>query len=175
MFQFNLVKKAQKGDEQAFLILIHKEKEKLYRIAFTYVKNENDALDIVQETIYKAYISINKVKEPSYFPTWITRILINTALDYIKYKNKIIPIEQDTLEKIESTQKLDSSDKLDLLHAIHQMNEKYKTVLILRYYKDLSVKQISEFLECPEGTVKTNIHRAINQLKVLLKEECINE
>lgn len=175
MFHLNLVKKAQKGDEQAFLKLIHKEKEKLYRIAFMYMKNESDALDIVQETIYKAYISIKNVKEASYFPTWLTRILINTALDDIKKKNKVISIEQDLLEKIESSQRIDSADKLDLLQAIDQLDEKYKTVVILRYYKDLSVKQIAELLECPEGTVKTNLHRSINQLKVKLKGECMNE
>jgi RNA polymerase sigma-70 factor, ECF subfamily len=175
MFHLNTVKKAQKGDDQAFIKLIHKEKEKLYRIAFLYVKNESDSLDIVQDTIYKAYISIGNLKDSSYFSTWLTRILINTALDFIKKNNKVIPIDQDSLERIESSERLMLEDKMDLFTAIEGLTEKYKTVIILRYYQDLTIKQIAEFLECPEGTVKTNLHRAINELKGKFKEACINE
>ncbi|GKV65380.1 MULTISPECIES: sigma-70 family RNA polymerase sigma factor [Sporosarcina] len=175
MFHSDLLKKAQKGNDQAFLELINPEKDKLYRIAFTYVKNESDALDVVQESIYKAYTSIKNVKETAYFSTWLTRILINTALDFIKKKSKVVPIEQDSLERVESPQKPFSEDKLDLLEAIEELEEKYKTVIVLRFYKDLTVKQIAELLECPEGTVKTNLHRAINRLKIRFKESCINE
>ena len=175
MFHLNTVKKAQKGDDQAFIKLIHNEKEKLYRIAFLYVKNESDSLDIVQDTIYKAYISIGNLKDSSYFSTWLTRILINTALDYIKKNHKVIPIDQDSLERIVSSERLMLEDKIDLYTAIEGLAEKYKTVIILRYYQDLSIKQIAEFLECPEGTVKTNLHRAIKELKVKVKEACINE
>ncbi|MBY0223217.1 MULTISPECIES: sigma-70 family RNA polymerase sigma factor [Sporosarcina] len=170
-----LLKKAQKGNDQAFLTLIDQEKEKLYRIAFTYVKNETDALDIVQETIYKAYTSISSLKEPAYFSTWLTRILINSSLDFIRKNNKVIPIEQESLERIESHQTAFSEDKLDLLNAIDQLEEKYKTAVLLRFYQDLSVKQIAKILECPEGTVKTNLHRAINKLRTTFKEVCINE
>ncbi|MBT2618499.1 MULTISPECIES: sigma-70 family RNA polymerase sigma factor [unclassified Bacillus (in: firmicutes)] len=175
MFHLNTVKKAQKGDDQAFIKLIHKEKEKLYRTAFLYVKNESDSLDIVQDTIYKAYISIGNLKDSSYFSTWLTRILINTALDFIKKNNKVIPIDQDSLERIGAAERLMLEDKMDLFTAIEGLAEKYKTVIILRYYQDLTIKQIAEFLECPEGTVKTNLHRAINELKGKLKEACINE
>ena len=56
-------------------------------------------------------------------------------------------------------------EKMDLLEAIEQLDEKYKTVIILKYYQDLPVKDIAALLNCPQGTVKTNIHRAIQQLK----------
>lgn len=175
MFQNTLVKKAQHGNDQAFLKLIHTEKDKLYKMAFLYVKNENDALDVVQEAIYKAYISIEQLKEPKYFSTWITRILINVALNFIQKSTKIISIEQEVVERIESKAKFPLEDKMDLLLAIEQLEEKYKTVIILRYYKDLSVKQISELLDYPEGTVKTNLHRALKKLKLEFKEACVNE
>ena len=175
MLQEKLVKKAQKGDDKAFLKLIEPEKAKLYRMAFLYVKEESDALDIVQETIYKAYVAIAKVKEASYFSTWLTRILINTSLDYLKMKNKVIPIEQDAVERIESVEKIGTEARLDLQHAIELLDDKYKTVIMLRYYQDLTVKQIAELLEYPEGTVKTNLHRAVNKLRGNLKEACVNE
>ncbi|WP_144512461.1 sigma-70 family RNA polymerase sigma factor [Bacillus sp. FJAT-22090] len=155
--------KAQKGDKKAFLQLIESDKEKLYKIAYLYVKNETDALDIVQETITKAYASLNSVKEERYFSTWLTKILINTALEFLRKTSKIIQLNENIPEKQFPIVKIE--EKLDLLHAIEQLEEKYKTVIILRYYRDLSVQQIAIFLNCPEGTVKSNLHRAIKKLK----------
>jgi RNA polymerase sigma-70 factor, ECF subfamily len=93
LFQ-DLVKKAKRGNSKAFQKIIEAEKEKLYRMAYLYVKNESDAIDIVHETIYKAFISIKNLKETDYFSTWLMRILINTALDFIKKNKRIIPAEK---------------------------------------------------------------------------------
>jgi RNA polymerase sigma-70 factor, ECF subfamily len=76
------VRKAKNGDKKAFQELIEQEKVKLYKIAYLYTKNENDALDIFQETLYKALSSIQNLKDEDYFSTWITRILINNAKDF---------------------------------------------------------------------------------------------
>ncbi|MBM7584626.1 RNA polymerase sigma-70 factor (ECF subfamily) [Bacillus pakistanensis] len=165
------IKKAKRGNEKAFQELIQDEKNKLFRMAYLYVKNEDDVLDIVQDTIYKAFISIKQLKDPHYFSTWISRILINTALDFIKKNNRTIPYSD--VDGFRSDQNLRMEDKLDLIEAIDRLEVHYKTVIIFRYYKDLSIKQIAEILQCPEGTVKTRLHRAINQLKSDLKEECI--
>ncbi|MGW9103390.1 sigma-70 family RNA polymerase sigma factor [Priestia megaterium] len=165
------VKKAKRGNEKAFQELIELEKNKLFRIAYLYVKNEADALDIVQDTVYKAFISIKRLKDPSYFSTWISRILINTCLDFIKKNSRVMPI--DIVNKKSHHESLALEDKLDLVGAIERLEIQYKTVIIFRYYKDLSIKQIAEILECPEGTVKTRLHRAVHQLKLDLKEECL--
>jgi len=165
------VKKAKRGDEKAFQELIHHEKNKLYRMAYMYVKNENDALDIVQDAIYKAFISIKSLKNPQYFSTWLSRILINSALDFIKKNERIILTnEMDVLPK---EQNLGIEEKMDLAGAIERLDVPYKTVIILRYYQDLTIKQIAEMLHCPEGTIKTRLHRAINLLKSDLREGCI--
>jgi RNA polymerase sigma-70 factor, ECF subfamily len=165
------IKKAKKGNKQAFQDLIQEEKNKLYRMAFLYVKNENDALDILQETIYKAFISIQNLKEPNYFSTWLSKILINTSLDFIKKRNRVIPFEEVEQPKNHHQQKME--EKLDLMEAIKKLDAQYKSAIILRYYKDLTIKQIAEILECPEGTVKTNIHRGLQKLKTELGEECV--
>lgn len=78
-----IVLKAIRGDDDAFYILIENRKAMLYKTAFAYVKNKEDALDIVSDTVYKAYLSIDKVKSPEFFNTWMTRILINCALDFV--------------------------------------------------------------------------------------------
>lgn len=165
------VKKATKGDEKAFQELIDLEKNKLYRMAYVYVKNEEDALDIVQDAIYKAFTSIKSLKHPQYFSTWLSRILINSALDFIKKHERIIPTGE--MDVIPGERHSLIEEKLDLALAIEELDVPYKTVIILRYYKDFTVKQIAEILDCPEGTIKTRLHRAIRQLKSELKEGCI--
>jgi RNA polymerase sigma-70 factor, ECF subfamily len=165
------IKKVKKGSKQAFQDLIQDEKNKLYRMAFIYVKNENDALDILQETIYKAFISIHSLKDPQYFSTWMMKILINNSLDFLKKRDRVIPFEKVEDQKNHQYQKME--EKMDLIEAIKKLDEQYKTVIILRYYRDMTIKQIAEILQCPEGTVKTNIHRGLQKLKITLGEECI--
>ncbi|MFJ7733180.1 sigma-70 family RNA polymerase sigma factor [Lysinibacillus sp. NPDC097231] len=159
---------AKKGNNQAFVELLQEEKVKLYKMAYIYMKNENDALDVVQETIARAYANIHTVKEEQYFATWLMRILINTALEMLRKNQKIIPL----LEQQPEQEQISTNDeKLDLLQAIEQLEEKYKTVILLRYYRDLQIKEIADLLGCPEGTVKTNVHRGIQQLKKYLNKE----
>ncbi|WP_099156720.1 sigma-70 family RNA polymerase sigma factor [Virgibacillus ndiopensis] len=168
--------RAVKGNDKVFQELIQLEKNKLYRIAYLYVKNENDALDIVQETIYKAFRSKQKLKNAEYFSTWLTRILINNALNFIKKNKKVIPFAEEEMERLhESPEHPSIENRIDLVNAIDCLEESYKTVIILRYYKDFTIRQIAEFLNCPEGTVKTKIHRATNQLKRNIKEDCFYE
>jgi RNA polymerase sigma-70 factor, ECF subfamily len=168
--------KSKKGNTKAFQKLIEAEKEKHYRMAYLYVKNESDAIDIVHETIYKAFISIKNLKETDYFSTWLMRILINTALDFIKKNKRVIPVEK--LERCgneENLERRNIEERMDLVIAIARLEEKYKTVIILRYYNDLPIKEIAKILNCPEGTVKTNLHRAIQQLRTFLERSASNE
>lgn len=162
MKQEQLLKKAQKGSDDAFIELLQEEKIKLYKMAFIYVQNEADALDIVQETVARAYANIHSVKEARYFSTWLMRVCINTALETLRKQPQLT-----TLTELPEPLIYDSAidERLDLLQAIHQLEDKYKTVILLRYYRDLQTNDIAALLDCPEGTVKTNLHRAVKQLK----------
>lgn len=162
LFQSSLLKKAQRGNEKAFLLLIEDEKVKLYKMAYVYMKNENDALDIVQETVMKAFMNLHTVKEAHYFSTWILRILINTAIEVLRKNSKVIVLNEVLPER---SLTVEHEDRIDLLDAIHQLEEKYQTVILLKYYRDLTVREIAELINCPEGTVKTNIHRGLSELK----------
>lgn len=164
-----LVERAKRGDTEAFQALIHEEKEKLYKIAYIYMKNEEDALEVFQETVYKSLTSIASLKNNEYFSTWVTRILINTAIASLKKKQKVVPLSPDILEQTEEAESLAQEDQLDLLQAMNEIEEKYKTVLLLRFYEDYTIGQIADFLNCPEGTVKTNIRRGLALLRTKLK------
>lgn len=168
-----LVKKAKSGDDNAFYELIQTKKETLYRTAYAYVKNKEDALDIVSDTVYKAYVSIKKLKEPSFFNTWLTRILINSALDHIKKSSRIIPMEEAAMDNHRALED-NKEEKIDLYRAVDSLDEKCKTVVILKYFQDLTITQISDIMQCPMGTVKTYLHRALKGLRIELKEDFQN-
>lgn len=173
-----VINKAIKGDDKAFEQLIDINKEKLYRMAYIYIKNEASALDIVSDTVYKAYMSIDKLINPNFFSTWLIKILINTAADYIKSKEKVEYISN--YEKIETNDfdiedsiEINISSKIDLYNAIDLLEPEYKNIIILKYFQDMTISQIAKVLDRPEGTIKSYIHRALKKLKIQLKEDYV--
>ncbi len=173
--QHSLVVLAQNGDEQAFYQLIEREQHKLYRMAYVYVQNENDAVEVFQQTIIRAYEGLPLLKEPHYFATWLTRIMINCCKTYIAKKKTMELVEPHTLEDLNSTSPTYIEEELDLWQALCQLEEKYKTVLLLRFYQDYSVKDIAAILQCPEGTVKTHIRRGLQAIRQQLKGAYLDE
>lgn len=166
-----LIRKAIKGNKRAFEQLIKKHYERIYRTAFLYVHNEEDALDVVQETTYQAYRSIHSLKQPEYFMTWLTRIIIRCAGQILKRRNNIVPLTDELLSNLSVTDHSDHDEAILLLNAIGQLKENYRTAIILFYYYDYSIKTISEVMEIPEGTVKTYLSRGKADLKKSYKEE----
>lgn len=164
------VKKAIKGDKAAFSKIIDHNKEYLYRIAFLHMRNENDALDVVHDTVYKAFISINKLRKPEYFRTWISKILINTALDAIKLKQRQVSLEDIELCE-EYVMEYDKSMAMDIAKELEELSEQYKSVIKMRYIDDMKIKDIAQKSNMAEGTVKTNIRRGLKILKSRLGEE----
>jgi RNA polymerase sigma-70 factor (ECF subfamily) len=167
------VKLAIYGNEKAFEYLMDISKEGLYRTAFAYVKNEEDAVDILQETVYKAYMSIDKLKEPKYFKTWITKILINSAINFIKKEKKLIALVDNLSYDSNYFEENRIEENLDILNAIDTLEDKYKDVVVLKYFRDLTITEISEVLNCPVGTVKTYLNRALIKLRIFMGKEIV--
>ena len=168
-----LVQRAKAGDEAAFEELLILHTEQLYRTAYLYVGNREDALDVVQETSYKAYVGLKKLKEVEYFSTWLIRILIRTSYECIRKKKKISFVEEENVQVLnEADRNLSNSE---LLKLVQQLGKKYRDVILLHYFQDLTVKEVSQVLEIPEGTVKTYLFRGRKQLKKILKGEDYDE
>ena len=159
-----LVKKAKKGDGDAFSTLIKKYEIDLYRVAKAMVKKDEDALDCIQETILKAFQSIHKLKKEEYFKTWLIRILINKCKDLIKSRKRTI-LYADFGEDIPVNSNLES---LEINEAMDKLHDKLKVLVILYYFEDMGIKEIAESLDMPEGTVKSRLSRARIQLKEFL-------
>lgn len=165
------VKKAIKGDEQAFELLLKQESSKLYRTAFLYVGNKEDALDVVQETVCKAYQSISKLKNPEYFSTWLIRILIRTAYRTLEWKKKFTTIDDAVLVNLQDGKISEIHQNLDLANALNHLSENDRTAVILFYYHDLPIREIAAMMDKPEGTIKSYLRRAKIELKKILEGE----
>lgn len=147
---------------------VKKNQEKLYRIAFSYSKNEETALDIVQEAITRALKNINKLKNEEYVKTWFYRILINECLQYIKKNKRIITCELQEIEnKIVWNDNI-SIDGIDIYKYVQSLNEKLKTVIILRFFEDMKIDEIAKITKTNANTVKSRLYKGLKELKRLI-------
>ena len=169
-----LVKKAQKGNDKAFLQLFQMYEQDIYRIAYVYVKNEDDALDVLQEVAYRTFKNIHTVREASYFKTWLIKITISCAIDSLR-KNKNIVQLNPNYEEFLGASNEDIPLTLSIQELLNGLNESEKSVVILKYYKDFSFKDIAETLDIPLGTAKSVLYRALDKLRKSIKEVGVYE
>ncbi|MFF3923823.1 sigma-70 family RNA polymerase sigma factor [Paenibacillus lactis] len=156
--------------QQQFSEHITRCSSKLYRVAYCYVKNEQDALDIVSEATYKAYLSFERMKTPQYFDSWITRIVIHCALDRLNRNKRIAFMEDQTQEYAAAELAVPLEEKLDLYEAMDRLAPEEKAYIILKFFEDLRFRDMGDVLELPENTVKTRFYRIIGKLKQYLIE-----
>lgn len=156
---------AQKGDKKAFTRLIEEYQLTLYRVSKGILKNDTDCADAIQETILKCYQSIPNLRQPKYFKTWLTRILINECNDILRKRKKILLI--DSVEDFGNSEN-NSEEYIELNEALSKLKFKYRSVLILFYYEEFSIKEIAQILKIREGTVKSRLNRARHKLASVL-------
>lgn len=162
----SLVKRAQLGDKEAFVQLIKGMEASLYKVSKAILLSDSECLDAVQETILIAYTSIQQVREPKFFKTWITRILINECNKIRKVQTKIVKMDS-YLEPSTNEQR---EIFIDLQTAIDNLETDLRSVITLYYYEDLSIKEIGTVLDIAVGTVKSRLNRARTKLGSLIEE-----
>lgn len=156
-----------KINDERLLSLIEVDKERLYRIAYAYVKSEDDAKEIVQEAVYKAFVNIKKLNDVDSFRGWITRILVNSSMDFIKKRKKFTIVGEEALINFPSKDR----DYIELYEAIDNLQDLDKTVIILKYFEDVKIKDIAVILEISESKVKNYLHRGLKALRIDLQDE----
>lgn len=168
-----LIEKAKKGNKDAFTELIINIEKDLYKIARMRFSSEDDICDVVQETIYLAFTNIKKVRNNSYFKTWIIKILINNCNKLYKEKTK----NNNIIEYDELATKISSNNDYELINnnldfniLIKNLGYLDRIIFILYYMEDLTTKQIGKILKKPESTIRNRISRAKIKLKKELKE-----
>ena len=142
--------------------------ESMYRIAFTYVKNADDALDIVQESAYKAIKNAKSVKQEEYIETWIYRIVMNCAIDFLKRGKKEMATE--SLEELHPMGMPDKYTDFDTIRALDVLNEKERAVIILRFFEEKKLDEIAVVLKINGNTVKSTLYRSLRKLRIELEK-----
>ncbi len=168
----SLLKQAQKGDADAFEALFLPHEAQLYRIAYLYTKNEADALDVMQETAYRAFKGIAGVQRPEYFKTWLVRIAVNCALDVVRQRSRTVPLEPLTAaEPFSDMQERQILQRVTVQQLLDMLSPQEKTVILLRYYGECTLPQIAGQLGLPLGSVKSLLYRALKKLNTALTKE----
>ena len=162
------VKRAKRGDKEAFCNLIILNKVAVYRVAKAILNKEEDIEAAVSESILKAYKNIQTLKYEAFFKTWLIRIVINESNNLYKKRFKEIAVDKDHFKNIKVN---DNYKDLSLYNAINSLDEDLRITTILFYFEDMKYKDIAKILNVKEGTIKSRLSRAKEKLYNILKEE----
>lgn len=142
----------------------------MYALAFGILKNEDDAADVIQDAILKAYCNLDTLRDRKQFRPWIMRIVHNTSMDFLR-KNRSTEDFELQGEIPDPTPSVDPETKLTVWEAIQKLSLPYRTVIILFYYKSYSVQQISDITSAPAAAVRQQLSRGRKMLAKLLNKE----
>lgn len=177
-----IIARCRKYDKTAFLELFKMYEKYLYKLCYSYVQNEQDALDIAQEVYIKVFKNISSFDMKKPFHPWFRAIAVNTCINYkrsFKYESISLNARDEddkALEELVADQEDVESEVMDrelerlIKENLKCLQPKHRLVLALRYYEGLSYEEIATVLKEPLGTVKTNIYRARNLLKEKLRD-----
>ncbi|CAM3668982.1 RNA polymerase sigma factor [Mucilaginibacter galii] len=170
---FQLVLKAKEGSQKAFADLMQRYKDSIYFMSLKMVNNKEDAMDITVETFAKAFEKLDKYQPEYAFSTWLFRVATNNCIDFLRKKklntvsidnmmdeddDRPMQIKADTLNPEESSIKKQQSEELKML--VESLPPRYRNLLTLRYFDELSYEEIAQQLDLPLGTVKAQLFRA---------------
>ncbi|KAF0193247.1 MAG: RNA polymerase sigma-70 factor ECF subfamily [Gammaproteobacteria bacterium] len=179
----DLVERAQQGDKKAFDILVLKYQNRLIKLIAGYIRDPDEVLDVAQEAFIKAYRALPKFRGDSAFYTWIYRIAINTAKNYLVSQGRRPPdsdIEATDAAQLDSGAELRDTatpehimlrDEIEktVFEAIEQLPDDLRAAVTLRELEGLSYEEIAEVMGCPIGTVRSRIFRAREAINEKLK------
>lgn len=161
-------------EKEKFCKNIKKYESPMYATAYSIVRNEDDAADVISESICRAYSSYSLLKNKSAFKAWILRIVHNTAIEMVRKNSKLVEMD-DLYDVAEKNDGVDVETKMALHDAVESLNEPYRTVVTLFYYENLSVSIIAQTTGANQATVRQQLSRARKMLKKLLNEDFLNE
>lgn len=184
-----LVERAQKGDREAFKELVERYQRKVYGICYGMLKDQEASLDVSQEVFLKVYRYLEKFNRESSFYTWVYRITVNMCIDYIRKNRRVQRVEYDDQlahdgSEVEGNEHINPSqlgihpDKVygrkelrqKMLEALESLNEKHRTILIMREVDGLSYEEMAEILAISKGTVMSRLFHARRYFQDALKE-----
>lgn len=177
--EHQLVERAQKGDPEAFAALVTEHQRYVYNLAVRLLQNEEEALDLAQETFVRAWTALPNFRGQSQFRTWLYRIVTNLCYNRLpNLRRSLNELGDDVIAELPETDLafdnpahgLENRELRSYLHhAIEGLDESYRLLISLRYQNELSYEEIASLLNLPLGTVKTGLFRAKEQLRRALE------
>ena len=181
---FHLVEKAKEGSQKAYADLMQRYKDSIHFMALKMVNNKDDAMDLTVETFAKAFENLEKYKPDFAFSTWLFRIATNNCIDFIRKKkisttsidsmvdddgdDRPLQIRSDTLNPEETSIKKQQNEQLK--EIVERLPSRYRTLIMLRYFEELSYEEIAQQLDLPLGTVKAQLFRARDLLSNVMNK-----
>lgn len=153
-------------DIKKFQKLMQKREDKLYKIAYSYMKNNEDVLDCVQDSIVKALENFDKLKNTEYFDTWLVRILINTCKDSLRKRHYTFSFDENIKSSYDEENDL---EVIDLINSLKKLSDEERELIYLRYFENKKIADISEDIDIKQGTVKSRLSRILGKLKISLE------
>ena len=170
-----LTERAQRGEEGAFDALVNRYKKDVYRLAYRFVGNAEEAHDLAQETFLKAFLSLPTFRRDASFKTWIYRIAMNLSINYVRSPavSRRCEVSAEELDPARSGKILSAilgSEMTDRLRgAIEHLPPKQRETLVLKVYHDLKYTEVAAVMGCSVGTSKANFFHAVNALREALR------
>ena len=164
-----LVKKAMHGDTQAFVTVIQECTESMYRVARGFLRDDEDIADVIQNTIMVCFEKIGDLRNPNYFKTWMTRILINECKDMLMSQKNIQLTEsmEDIMDRERQFCQSRIEEDFETRELLSLLDEKYRAIMILYYLEGFKVSEIGKLLDMKVSTVKTRLSRGRKELQQL--------
>lgn len=154
---------------EEFTNYVIKNEEKFYRLAFSYVKNADDALEVVQESTYKAISTIDSLKTPDYLKTWFYRIIVNTSIDLLRNRKKVMVVNDEALSNYDFGT-VDNYADIDLQKALENLPIQYRSIIVLRFFEDLKIEEIAVILDENVNTIKTRLYKSLKMLRIQMDD-----
>ena len=146
------------------------EQARFYRLAYSYLKNREEALDAVQTAVCRAWEQQDRLREPEAVRTWFYRILLNESMNHHRRAKRLVPLEDTLLETPAPAR--DPGERLDLYDAIERLDWKEQTVVRLRFFEDMKLEEIARVTNTNLNTVKSRLYKSLRRLRELTEEEC---
>lgn len=167
-----LVKRAKKGNKEALLQLIMNQKDNYYRLAYSFMGNEHDAMDALEDMIVTLYEKIIQLNREDAFYSWSKTILVNCCRSLLRKRKKLVLMDewkQDSEEGLHTTTNpyLHKEHQIDILQMLDDINEDQREAIILKYLRDLDYETIAEITGVSIGTVKSRVFNGLKKLNSL--------
>ena len=162
----NLVKRAQRGDADAFAELIQSQMQNMYKAARAMLRDDEDAADAISDTILVCWEKLKQLKKEEFFKTWMTRILINKCNDYLRQRKKVYPVEEVEATPVSP----EAYENIEWMEMINCLDEKYRLIMVLYYVNGFNTTEISAILHMSDSTVRTRLARGRGRMAELYTE-----